>query len=886
MNAADRWPVKGNWLAINASNVTEEGSAITLPGYNLTGWMPAVVPGTVLTTLVANGVYLDPYYSTNISRIPDASKAGVDFYTYWFYTSFTLGDASPGSRIWLEFRGINYRANVFFNGTQLNAATLEGMFQRYLFDITDLVNPGSDNALAVWTQPPDPPGVPGGNGGQDPNIGNNVTMRYTVGWDWVEPIPDRSTGIWDAVTIAVTGPVRIANPHVVTTVPGVRLPQGTQDPAQIALSVEVTNASDVQQSGALMYTFNGVQFAQYLILEPGEMTTVTFEEQTIENPELWWPIGTGAQPLLPLDIQFSVKGYGISDTAHVDVGIRTITSWIDTTTGGKVIAVNGQQVFIRGANWIGTDAMLRYTTDSKRYRDEVRMHAEMNVNMIRVWGGGIAERPEFYDACDRYGILVMQDFWISGEFTGPFPAGWSETFLSCARDTIKLLRNHPSLCFWSGGNETAPPSDIDTCLRCYITGLQQDGSPCTSGENSACGSAGVLDGTRSYVSYSTSDGLGPGDGPYGILQPASFFNMKSCTFNPEVGSVGTPVYESLKLFLPPAALVDFPRDQTWNTTWAFHKYIPYSNPQQGQQVPCLYQYPPPVYDQIAAYGQPENTAGFALRAQIVNYVQYQALFEGFGSNMWQWYTGVMVWKSQNPWPGLRGSFYDWYLAQNGGLYGTKHANEPVHILLTQETQKVMAINTTPISFQNLTAEATIYDLQGTGYDAGTQLIDLPANAAVPLFPLVVPSSIDGAYFVQLELVDESNGTISETIYWQTTTADFTGLAALAPVTLGASAVGWCDGATWHIAVTLENPAQTSGGTIAFFLQLQTIDPTSGSRVLPSFYSDNCFTMLPGTTRTIAVDFSVLDVQPATFPQLWIEGWNVSLAQIAVTWQAT
>jgi len=132
--------------------------------------------------------------------------------------------------------------------------------------------------------------------------------------------------------------------------------------------------------------------------------------------------------------------------------------------------------------------MLRLS--NKRYRDEVRLHAEMNLNFIRVWGGGIAERPEFYDACDEYGILVMQDFWISGEYSDPSSEGYTQIFLNCAKDTIRMLRNHASLCFWTGANETDPPNDISGALRCYIEGAVPAGG---------CAGFELLDGTRIYI---------------------------------------------------------------------------------------------------------------------------------------------------------------------------------------------------------------------------------------------------------------------------------------------------------------------------------------------------------------------------------------------------
>ena len=267
------WPFKDGWWAKKASEVQDTGQTITSPNYRKVDWIAAVVPGTVLTTLLKNGLPdhfepgFDPYFGTNAQSIPDISKQGyADFYTYWFYTRFETPPLAGGGRAWLYLRGINYSADIYLNGVQLNATEnifldqpqstgteLRGMFLRNAFDITELVNKrdGASNALAILVHPPNPAGTPDGNGGsQDRNIGENVTMRYTVGWDWVMPIPDRNTGIWDEVMVCTTGPVSVLNPHVVTTVLDA---QGKLQPdAQLTISAEVYNTSEVPLTGTLL----------------------------------------------------------------------------------------------------------------------------------------------------------------------------------------------------------------------------------------------------------------------------------------------------------------------------------------------------------------------------------------------------------------------------------------------------------------------------------------------------------------------------------------------------------------------------------------------------------------------------------------------------------
>ena len=878
------WPLNA-WLAKKAGAVHDTGQTISSPNYNPVNWIEAVVPGTVLTTLLKNGVPghfapgLDPYFGQNSHSIPDISEPGnADLYTYWFRTTFAVTPPADDGRVWLYLRGINYSAQVYVNGVQVkgldniflddpqsSGTELRGMFLRNAFDITALVR--QQNALAVLVNPPNPPGTPSpkDNGGNpnDPNIGENVTMRYTVGWDWVMSIPDRNTGIWDEVMICTTGPVLVLNPHVVTTVLDAN--GKLQPDAKVTISAEVYNASEVRQTGALKYNFAGlIRSSPPVTLLPKQKQTVTFSVLTVTNPRLWWPNGYGSQELYTLDLAFETSK-GVSDTKSVRVGIRQIST---TNNQNRVFFVNGQRIFIKGGNWIGTDAMLRLS--NKRYRDEVRLHAEMNLNFIRVWGGGIAERPEFYDACDEYGILVMQDFWISGEFQGPFPEGYTQIFLNCAKDTIRMLRNHPSLCLWSGGNEAEPPSDINKALRCYVEG----GSGCAGYE--------LLDGTRIYIPLSFAiGGGGEGDGPYGIQDPRDFFALQSCPINPEVGSVGTPAVESIKRMMLPDDYNRFPQTAD-NATWTLHKYIPYSNRDQGQLVPCTSSQPRPVYDQIAAYGNLSSIDQFCFRAQLTNYMQYKALFEGFLASMWKWYAGVFVWKSQNPWTGLRGQLYDWYLDQTGGFYGAKSACEMVHIQLNLQTSQICVINHSAKPLSNLTALVQLFNHAGLEIYNQMSGVQVAASSVYTGNVVKWPANLPQVYFVKMYLLDATGNVLSDNFYWQSSIEppDYKALQTIPQIALKASVRISVDGDEYVLNALFGNPA--SSGAIAFFIRLKLLRPSTPpgteNRILPAFYEDNYFSLLRGEQKSVTIRCAKTDAGSRE-PELWVEGWNITPVRV-------
>ncbi len=298
----------------------------------------------------------------------------------------------------------------------------------------------------------------------------------------------------------------------------------------------------------LKVVLTGKEISQKVTLNPGEIKTIQFKEIQISEPHLWWPNGMGDQPLYAIQYAFDLQNGSVSDSEKVSFGIRETGHYFDDQIKAQVFTVNGQKVFIKGGNWIASDALLRLTRE--RYDAEVRMHAGMNMNMIRVWGGGLTERPEFYDACDRYGILVWQDLWISGDCNGEwFDPSKKESqarrkaypddhslFLESVIDQVKMLRNHPSLYLWCGGNETPPPADINQALEKDI--LPQ------------------LDPKRFYLDKSTSARLmtnskgGTGDGPYGIQEPSYWFTERSFPFNPETGNIGIPNIEGLKKIIP------------------------------------------------------------------------------------------------------------------------------------------------------------------------------------------------------------------------------------------------------------------------------------------------------------------------------------------------
>jgi len=838
------------WKARRATDVMADGTEITSPGFKPEGWIDAVVPGTVLTTLLHNKQIPDPFIGMNNNLIPDVYDTGRDYYTYWFYKEFDLPEIKDDQQVWINFRGINYFADIFLNGRRINLNTHEGMYLREKYPITPFINKGKPNKLAVWVAPPDPVGNPNGGQGGDGTIGRNVTMQFTAGWDWICPVRDRNTGIWDQVSVEITGPVDLRNSFIEMRVPGVREPGAKQQPAFLKPSVELVNPTPVAVQGILSVSVEGQTRSVNITLKPHEVKTEGPPEFKIENPRLWWPNGMGDQPHYNVKFDFTIQGGTISDSEVAKIGIRETGNYWDENLKSRVFTVNGQKVFIKGGNWIASDMMMRLSRE--RYETEVRMHAGMNMNMIRIWGGGLTERPEFYDACDKYGILVWQDLWISGDCNGEWNDATKKEsqarrkaypdkhglFLESVIDQVKMLRNHPSLYLWCGSNETLPVADI-------LRALEQDIFP-------------KYDPGRYFLEYSTSPRLmtnsigGVGDGPYGIREPETIFTEQSFPFNPETGSIGIPNYDGLIKFIPQEEMVP-PRGQRPGRSWQYHKYL------------SLGDFPD-------RYGRVKDIQDFCFKAQLVSYEQYRALQEAFNHKMWEWYAGMLVWKNQNPWTALRGFFYDYYLDYTGGYFGYKHGAAPVHIQLNLNDSAVCVLNQTAVKTSSLSAGILLYDMHGKLISEQRKDIVLQAHSLQSLSKVTLPAGTGQVFFLKL-LISDGDKPVDENLYWLSNERhSYEKLNELKKVTVKAVIKNAGEGKS---VIRISNP----GNETAFFIRFKVMNDKN-EKVLPVWFNENYLTLLPGEEKEITLDLSDgRSITGLNDLRLVIEGWNVPPVEV-------
>lgn len=858
-------------------------------------WYPVTVPSTVLTGLVANGVYPDPYQGLNNMLIPDASdefnkKYDLEKFShlpndpnpwkkpYWYRTTFTVPASDKGRTFQLIFKGINYRAAVWINGNMIADSTkMAGMFSQYSLDVSRYVIAGSENAVAVKIYPLDYPGLPSTeqlealgdfypNGGPTGDIGKNVTMLCSVGWDWMPPVRDRNIGIWLPVYLRTTGGVTIADPKVVTLLPN--LPDTTR--ATLSLSLNLVNHGAADEKGRLTVTitpenFEGqpMEFTQDVSVKKGSPSTVDLtvqkkKEIPIANPALWWPNGYGKPNLYRMRLRYSGNS-GLSDDTSFVFGVRTVsTRAVDVNgTWRRDFYVNGRRIHITGGAWV-PDMLLN--RDSLRYDYEMRLCRNSNINLVRIWGGGVTPKDEFFEATDRYGLLVWSDFWITGDTQGEFKGSpdWpleGDVFVKNVRNTILRIRNHPSLLVWTGGNEGHARKELYDVMRNSII---------------------TLDGTRPYIPSSSGfaklpegfDGAWPDNlptgvysgGPYTWQDPKVYYSKaiagRDWVFKDETGIPSQPPYDIMHKIIPNLVwdkTLPFPL----NHTWGYHDAAT-GNGRWDQY----------YNEMVKRYGEAVSMEDFCDKMQLMNAMGYQGIFEAAGHKLND-IGGVMLWKLNAAFPSVVWQVYDYYLMPNAGYYFMQNACEPLHLQLNVIDKKVLAINRTYKEAAGLTAVADVYGLDSKRIFHEEKSISPGATQVTETSDLSAAlSGAKGVNFVVLRLKDKSGKTISCNTYWLEANNDFRSLSEMKNTRVSVKIAGNKESVTdksWNVEVT------NSSDQLAFFIRPQLM--AGGEEILPSLWSAGYFTLAPGESRAISVTVPNAVVKGKE-PQVKISGWNV------------
>jgi hypothetical protein len=825
--------IDAGWQLQDAAKVPQAGAAIALAHYKPKGWYAATVPGTVLTSLVNNGVYPEPLYGEN--NRPDKIPDSLSRAPYWYRAVFKVPKAYAGRHVWLNFDGINFAAQVWVNGRQVGA--MKGAFIRGIFDISPDVKAGKKAVLAVLVSPQPHPGNPhehtirdgvGKNGGITAIDG--PTFLSTIGWDWIPAIRDRDTWIWQKVFISASGPAVIKDPLVTTELP---LPK--TDSANVFVMARVENVSDLMLNGVLKGRFGDVSFEKKVTIASHSSQVVLFDPETwaelhVTNPKLWWPNGYGPQNLYDLHLSFEVDGQ-VSDSREVSFGIRQF-SYSVPDSENLTISVNGVRVFIRGGNWGLDEAMKR--NPRERLEAQIRLHQIANLNMIRNWVGQ-STSEDFYELCDKYGLLVWDEFFQPNPADGPDPDDF-DTYMANVQEKILRFRNHPSIVVWCARNEGYPPKEIDDALRTLMS---------------------QLDRVRLYQANSA-DGRGVNShGPYHWRTPREFYVFNEA-FKTEIGSVSVPTLESIHGMMPEK---DW---ETINDDWAEHDFA--KGASGGDSYPAMI---------AGRYGKVANLADFVRKSQLANYEAFRAMYEGRNAKLFHPTTGILTWMSNPAQPSFVWQLYHHDLEPNSALFAVKKAAEPVHIQFNESNSDVEVINNLDVGLEKARAHLSIYNLDGSVVYSQDFDVSAAASAATSLGAVAWPVGLSAVHFVKLELRDTDGKLLSENFYWRALPEhqdDLKALGEMPTVTLDTKVARRDVGGKSFFDVTLHNP----GTEIALMAHLQLRRKRSGERVLPVYYSDNYVSLVPNESRTITIEAVTADLKEEA-GLVVVDGWNVGVA---------
>jgi len=844
-------PLRDGWKVQSACKLQTAGEVISATAYHPEGWYTTAVPATVVSVQVANGLFKDPYFGTNLRDLPGMTYPIGGIFArlpmsddspyhcgWWYRKEFVVPASAKGRTLWLRFTGINYRADVWINGRRIaDSSQVAGAYRTYEFDVTDSVIVGKPNVVAVETFAP-----------TEKDLGINWV-------DWNPCPPDKDMGLWGAVDLTTSGSVTLRSPMAVTHFTDAGLKQ-----ADLTVYAELHNATDKPVKGTVTGTVAGIHIEQPVKLAAHEDKTIVFDPETykqlqVKNPAVWWPYQMGTPHLETLTLRF-VAGGKISDEQSVRFGIREITSEL-TDKGFRLFRVNGKPILIRGAGW-SPDMLLR--EDPKRLGDQFMLVRDMHLNTIRLEGK--LETEDFFHLADEQGILVMLgwcccDRWERWK-------DWTPENYQVAKASLQSqmlrIRHHASLLVWLNGSDNAPPADVE---QMYLNVEEQTHWP-----NPILSSASA---TPTTVSGNSGVKM---TGPYDFVAPSYWYVDKdkhggAYGFNTETSpGPAVPNISSLRKYIP--------QDQMWPTSSASFSFHNGSGKFKTLA----------VFDDAmhATYGSPEDLKDYVRIAQAMTYDGERAMFEAYSRNKYT-STGVIQWMLNNAWPSNIWHLYDYYLDAGGGYYGTKKACEPLHVQYSYDDHSVVVVNSTYRATPRITVSAEVYDFNlKKVFDKETGLtVDADASQRAISIPDDVFPTSSKVYFVDLTLKDVSGKTLSHNFYWIPSTlttfdwskTDYTHTPAIQYddmaelMTLPKTRIE-AQASTAEDNKLLQVRLQNASKALAFQVAVTARD-AHGEDIVPIVWSDNYVELMPGETQVLTAKLPALIPDNAT---IVVSGWNI------------
>ena len=863
--SADKLPLRDHWTLQSSAKFDAKGEVVSTAAFIPKGWHDVTVPTTVVAALVKDKTLPDPFFATNLREFPGVTyPIGGNFsniamqpdspyaVSWWYRKQFAAPASYSGKTTWLNFKGINYRANVWLNGKQIATSDqIAGAWRTYEFNVTEALKPGAENVLAVQVFAP---------------TENDLAITFV---DWNPAPPDKNMGLWREVYLTTSGPVALRYP---TAVSKVNIP--ANDSAQLTVTAQLKNSTSQPVKGKLEGKIENITFNQEVELAANETKDVTFTSDqfpqlVFPEPRLWWPAQMGKPNLYPLTMSFEVNG-AVSDRSQTEFGIRQVTSEVNAT-GGRAFHINGKNILIRGGGWT-PDMMMR--EDSQRLHDEFRYVRDMGLNTVRLEGK--LETQEFFDIADHDGILVMAgwcccDFWE--RWTRWKPQDF-EIAQQSLRDQIYRLRSHPSLVVWLNGSDNPPPPDVEQMyldIEKQLLWPNPVVSSATGKPTTVTGKSGVkMTGPYEYVapSYWEEDTL-PGTPGRKQCNPGGCGGAYGFNTETSMGPAVPPI-ESIRAMVGKDHL--WPIDDVWN----YHA--------GGGEFKTIH-----VFSEALAnrYGKSDSAEDFAAKSQLQTYEGVRAMYEAYSRNKYQ-ATGVIQWMLNNAWPSMIWHLYDYSLRPAGGYFGAKRAMEALHPVYGYDDHSIWVVSSQYEDVKGLKLTTKIYNLDMAEKFSHEDSLDAAADSTAKIFALPAVDGLSPVYFVALRLTDSAGKLVGSNFYWLSSKAeiidwaksnwwmtptesfaDYTALAQLPKVKLKVNTNTERRGDESITRVTLENP----GKNLAFFVRLKVNKGVRGEEILPVVWQDNYISLLPGEKREVTATYRTAELGTAK-PSVEVTGQNV------------
>jgi len=692
-----------------ALNGEWKGLGISPTGENLE--FIGTVPGCVHTDLWAEGKISDPYYRYNAEECQ-----WIENWDWEYERTFVLEEISENS--YLEFEGLDTYTDIYLNGEKIGRT--DDMFLSYRFNVSGKLKMGINTLKVKFysciKMTEGKPTFYYAFTGERTNIRR---MQCTFGWDWVQRFV--TCGIWKAVQLCMPEKAQVESVYVYT--------RSLDDfGAQIGIDMEL----NVQGEGAYVNMKisdpNGlVIFKKHRLAVENTM----LENVDIAKPKLWWPSGYGEQPLYTLNIEI-IDGEKQLDCRELKFGIRTVRILqlpdIENSEyyklsqkikqhppllaggdrnedfSGFIVLINGKPIMVKGANWVPQEPFP--SLQCKEKTDFlIELAKEGNLNMLRVWGGGMFEHEDFYNACDRYGILVSQDFLMACAKYPEENPWFMERLGQEAACAVKRLRNHTSLIWWTGDNENAaegnenmqdypgrkaallaigPVVKLLDPWRVFIPSSPFGGVPNKSSTKGITHNSFY---SGDFLSYAKNTEL---------LNYLDYFQGFLARFVAEAPVVGAPSIVSLRKFMT--------HEDIYGDNDAIWRYHTKNNPAPEFKTFELYDALKALGEKL--FGSFRNGHDRLFKLQYVEYEWVRITLEVFRRNKW-YSSGLLFWMYNDCWPASGWSIVDYYGLPKAGFYGFKRAAKSVIASIEKKEGKynVFVCNDT---FQAISGKASLY----------------------------------------------------------------------------------------------------------------------------------------------------------------------------------